>query len=64
MPREIKNADEFLNLSKNAVECRVTRKGDFVKLKLRTHKKLYTLKISPKEAEGLLGKISCTVVEI
>ncbi|MHA2060234.1 MAG: hypothetical protein ACW976_05610 [Candidatus Ranarchaeia archaeon] len=64
MPREITNPDEFLDLSKNAVECRVTRKGDIVKLKLRTHKQLYTLKISPKEAEGLLGKISCTVVEI
>ena len=64
MPFEIKNIDEFLDLSKDAVECRVMRKGDIVKLKLRTHKKLYTLKTSPKEAEGLLGKINCTIVEI
>ena len=64
MPHEIKDPAEFLDLSKEAVECRVTRKGEIVKLKLRTNKKLYTLKITPKEAEGLLGKINCSVVEI
>ena len=64
MPHEIKESKEFLDLSQNAVECRVLRKGDIVKLKLRTHKVLYTYKTSPKEAEELLGKITCSVVEI
>ena len=64
MPHEIKESSKFLDLSKDAIECRVLRKEKWVKLKLRTHKTLYTLKTSPKEAEALLGKINCNVVEV
>jgi hypothetical protein len=42
----------------------VKRKGDVVKLKLRTKKVLYTFKTSPELAEALLGQISCDVIEL
>jgi len=63
MPVELYDADEFVEQSKNAVECRVIRKGEVVKLKLRSKKYLYTLKTSPNEAEKVLSRITCPIRE-
>ena len=64
MPKEVKSVDEFLEIAKRASECRVKRLGDVVKLKLRTSRYLYTLKVDPSTAEELLKKIPCPVVEV
>ena len=64
MPKEIKDVDKFLELSNNAIECRVKRIKDVVKLKLRTAKYLYTLKVGPDDAEELIKKINCQVIEV
>ncbi|MHA1654749.1 MAG: hypothetical protein ACTSVT_12270 [Candidatus Thorarchaeota archaeon] len=63
MPRQIYNVDKFLEMSENAVECRVKRGGDKVKLKLRTKKYLYTLVLEPQEAEAIIQRVKCQVVE-
>ena len=65
MPKETdeKETEQFLQLSKQAAECRVKRVGDVVKLKLRTGRYLYTLKLKPENAEDIVKKLSCPVVE-
>lgn len=64
MPSEIFDVEEFVEKSGNAIECRVKRVKGTVKLKLRTPKKLYTLKTDEAKAEELLKNIKCKVVEI
>ncbi|BAA79092.1 50S ribosomal protein L38e [Aeropyrum pernix K1] len=54
MPVELKSFDEFVKVVERAVECRVKRGKDVVKIKARTKRYLYTLKVPPeKEAEVL-----------
>jgi len=60
---EVYTKDEFIRLLDKAVECRVKRLKDCVKLKLRTKKYLYTYKASPSEAEELLRMVKCPVRE-
>ena len=64
MPTEMEDVKEFINRSENAEECRVKRIKDAVKLKLRTKKKLYILKVEPKEAEAIIKKLKCEIVEV
>jgi len=64
MPTEIFNIDEFIELSKRAEECRVRRAEDTVKIKLRLPRRLYTMKTTPEEAEGILSQISCRLIEV
>ena len=64
MPVEIFNKEKFLELSGKADECRVKKNKNNTKLKLRTGKYLYTIKLAPAEADELLGKISCPKNEI
>ena len=64
MPVEIKDKEKFIELSENAVECRVKKNKDNTKLKLRTDKYLYTIKLDTDEADELVGKLSCPTVEI
>jgi hypothetical protein len=64
MPAEIFNIEEFIKLSDSASECRVKRAKGIVKLKLRTKKKLYTIKLKENEAEEALKKIKCPIVEV
>lgn len=63
MPSEIADAEEFLRLSERATECRVKRLKDIVKLKLRTSRQLYTIRIDPEKAAELLKQIKCEVIE-
>lgn len=64
MPSEIHDADKFIALSGNAQYCSVKRLKSLVKLKLRTAKMLYTLKIEPPKAEGIIKKLQCEIREI
>jgi hypothetical protein len=65
LPREIIDSDQFIELSKDAIECRIKVIGDdTVKFKLRTDKYLYTLKVEKAKAEEIKSKIGCSTVEI
>lgn len=63
MPAEISDPDQFIEISERADYCAVKRLKDVVKLKLRTSKKLYTLKIKPTSAEELIKKLRCEIRE-
>ena len=54
MPKELKDVDKFIELSSKATECRVKRVKETVKLKLRTIRYLYTLKVDPQGAEEII----------
>lgn len=64
MPVEVSDVDKFVALSAKAKHCNVKRSKDFVKLKLRTPTKLYTLKVEPLKAEELIKKLKCEIEEI
>lgn len=64
LPVEVFDVDEFVRLSEFAEVCRIKRVGGFVKLKLRTHGRLYTLKLEPSEAEGVIERMRCGLVEV
>ncbi|MDH5795353.1 MAG: 50S ribosomal protein L38e [Candidatus Bathyarchaeota archaeon] len=64
MPTEILDTEEFVGLSEKAEYCAVKRLGDVVKLKLRTSKTLYTLKVEPTKAEEIFKKLKCEIREI
>lgn len=64
MPQEIFDAEKFLEIAERSRECRIKRLGEVVKLKLRTSRRLYTIKLPRREAEALLNKIRCEKVEV
>jgi len=66
LPKEVKDADEFLRLSEKADFCLVkkSRKKEEVKLKLRTKKYLYTLKVPPDKVDEILKNVRCEIREI
>ena len=64
MPKEIFDKDEFVELSKNAAKCTVKKLGDETKLKIRSGRYLYTIKLDASEADSLLGRITCPKEEI
>ncbi len=61
MPVEIKNLEEFIEVTARAVECRVkkSRKGNVVKVKARTKRYLYTYKTTEDKLSEILGKVKC-----
>ncbi len=63
MPKQIYDVEKFLEMSEDAVECRVKRGDKRVKLKLRTSKYLYTIILEPQEAEAVLQQVKCQIVE-
>lgn len=64
MPAEIKDTEEFIRISERAQYCAIKRLPRTVKLKLRTPKRLYTLKTNPTKAEEVIKKLSCEIREI
>ena len=64
MPCEIFDAEKFAEISGRAEYCLVKRLTDVVKLKLRTSKMLYTLKVEPAKAEEVIKKLQCEIREI
>jgi len=63
MPAEVSDIEEFVRISERAEECRVKRREDVVKLKLRTPRKLYTTKLDGNQAADVLKRIKCEVIE-
>ena len=64
MPKELTDINSFKELTKDALECRVIKRGDKVKMKIRTKKLLYTYVTTEEESKELLKDISIQVVEI
>ncbi|MEM0111752.1 MAG: 50S ribosomal protein L38e [Candidatus Parvarchaeota archaeon] len=51
-------------MSKRAKYCIVKRLKDVVKLKLRTSRMLYTIKVDPSKAEEVIKRLQCEIREI
>ncbi|MCP8310956.1 MAG: hypothetical protein L6N95_04995 [Candidatus Methylarchaceae archaeon HK01B] len=64
MPKQIFSTEEFKKLLEKATECRIVRKEDKVKLKLRTPKMIYVLVTSKKESDALLKHVKVEIKEI
>jgi large subunit ribosomal protein L38e len=64
MPTEIFDIDKFIEISEKAEYCAVKRLKDVVKLKLRTRRMLYTLKVDPAKAEEIIKRIRCEIREV
>lgn len=64
MPTEVQDVDEFVEISERAEYCIIKRLKETVKLKLRTPKKLYTLKTDPAKAEEIIKKLACEIREM
>lgn len=64
MPEEILDAEKFVQVSERAAYCNIKRLKSAVKLKLRTPKKLYTLRIDPTKAEEIIKKLHCEIREV
>jgi hypothetical protein len=54
LPKELKSSEQFQKILPQAVELRVVRKKEFVKLKLRTPEFLYTFKTNEEEADDII----------
>ena len=63
VPSEITDVDKFVAMSAKAKFCSVQRLKDSVKLKLRTPRQLYTLKIEPLRADEIIKKLQCEIQE-
>lgn len=64
MPAEIFDVEEFIRLSEKAEYCRIKRLKDVVKLKLRTRKRLYTLKVDPAKVDEIVKNLKCEIREV
>jgi len=64
LPTEIFDVEKFVALSGNAEYCAVKRLKDVVKLKLRTPRMLYTLKVDPAKAEEIIKRLKCEIREV
>lgn len=64
MPKEITDPDELLKLSETAIEARIKRLKDIVKIKIRTPKYLYVMKAAPDVAEEILKRVRCNIIEV
>jgi ferritin-like protein len=64
VPSEIFDAEKFVEISGRADYCAVKRLKDVVKLKLRTPKVLYTLKVEPAKAAEIIKSLQCEIREI
>ncbi len=64
MPVEIFDVNEFIKIAERAKYCNIKRLEREVKLKLRTPRKLFTLKVNPTKAEEIVKKLSCEIREV
>ncbi len=64
MPRQVFSKEELLKLAKDALECRVVRRKDRVKIKIRKARMLYTYVTNANEADEILSKISIEKIEL
>jgi hypothetical protein len=63
VPKEIKKKEELTDLLPKSTEIRVVKKGDSVKLKLRTKEALYTFITTSDEVDAILKGVKTPIVE-
>jgi len=65
MPMEIKDKGKFIELLKNARKVIVVRRlPKYIKIKARTKRRLYTIKVlSEEEANEILKNVKSEIVE-
>jgi hypothetical protein len=65
MPMEIKDKDEFIKLLENARKVVVVRRlPEYIKIKVRLRRRLYTIKLkSEEEAEEILKNVKVEIEE-
>ncbi len=61
MPIEVKDPEEFVRISEKAKECRVMRrsKENVAKVKARTKRYLYTIKVPLDQLDDFLKRLKC-----
>jgi len=64
MPQEIFEVDKFVEAAERAEYCAIKRLKRSVKLKIRTPKTLYTIKVDPPKAEEIIKKLRCEIREV
>ncbi len=64
MPTLVEDEEKFLQYAGSASECRVVKRGDRVKIKLRTPRRLFVHATSSDKAKALLEKIKVKKVEV
>ena len=67
MPIEVTDPEEFVKISERARECRVVRlpKEGVAKVKARTKRYLYTIKVPLDKVDEFLKRLKCPkVVEV
>ena len=64
MPAEVTDVNFFTELADKANTCYVMRHSNQVKVKLKTRKRLYTIKLGPSEADAMLKNLKCEIVEL
>lgn len=64
MPQEIRDVEKFIQISDSAHYCDIKRVSRVVKLKLRTPRRLYTLKVDLDKAEEIIKKLRCEIREV
>ncbi|MGC9071131.1 MAG: hypothetical protein ACP5HK_00315 [Acidilobus sp.] len=61
MPVELYTVEDAIKIAPKAIECRIkrsTREGK-AKIKLRTKRYLYTLKVEPSQVDEVVSKLGC-----
>ena len=67
MPIEIDDKDRFIEISDRAIECRIVKNEEekIGKVKARTRRYLYTIKVDLDELVEFLKKLKCKkIIEI
>lgn len=61
MPIEIKDPEEFIRVTERASECRVARRTreNVAKVKARTKRYLYTIKVPLDQLDEFLKRLKC-----
>lgn len=64
MPVQIFSREVLLKLQEKATRCKVVRRGERIKIKLRTPRTLYVYITSNTEAEGILKNLKVPTEDI
>tara|TARA_B100000315_G_C14266886_1_gene446826 strand:+ start:477 stop:671 length:195 start_codon:yes stop_codon:yes gene_type:complete len=63
MPKLLKTEEQFEEIINDATECRVVKRDDQIKIKLRTKKLLYIYITDKLKGEELLKKVKVDKIE-
>ena len=63
MPRQVDSLEDFKRQLAKATDCKVVRRGESVKIKLRTKGTLWTYVVDAAEADKVLGEVKIPINE-